>query len=224
MQPPEHVMKKGHLDALGEINLRVLVKEDIALPYKAYTKLGSVSLNTFFLKRIKSSLIFFFIYFQIIAEDIDSRAVLSLLDTFQIELDLFAQLLLRIDTAHRRVLQRIISLCRKEVERNDNIATLFRGNTLLTKTVEIQMRLVGSDFLDSAVGQVLRRLCEGRVVIEIDPSRLDHKDSLQDNVTLLERWCEAIWSSIYNSRHSCPMSVTLSHKTNPVVLLTQFHI
>lgn len=42
MQPPEHAMKKGHVDSLGELNLRVLVKEDVALPYKAYTSLGSV--------------------------------------------------------------------------------------------------------------------------------------------------------------------------------------
>lgn len=131
--------------------------------------------------------------------------VLSLLDSLQIELDLFAQLLLRIDTAHRRVLHRIISLCKKEVQRNDNLATLFRGNTLLTKTIEMHMRLVGSDFLDNTVGNVLRKLCEERVAIEIDPSRLDSKDSLTENIETLERWCEIIWSSIYNSRHSCPM-------------------
>lgn len=140
-----------------------------------------------------------------LAEDTDSAAILSLLDSHQIELDLFAQILLRIDTAHRRVLHRIMSLCEQEVQRNDSLATLFRGNTLLTKTVEMHMRLLGSDYLDNTVGQVLRRLCESRVGIEIDPSRLDPKDSLEDNVKALETWCEAIWSSIYNSRHSCPM-------------------
>ena len=98
-----------------------------------------------------------------------------------------------------------MSLCEKEVESNDNIATLFRGNTLLTKTVEMHMRLVGSDYLDSSVGQVLRRICEERVAIDIDPSRLDHKHDLQDNILALEEWSEAVWTSIYNSRHSCPM-------------------
>lgn len=140
-----------------------------------------------------------------LAEDTESKAVSSLLDTLQIELDTFAHLLLRIDTAHRRVLQRIMSLCEMEVESNDNIATLFRGNTLLTKTVEMHMRLVGSDYLDGSVGQVLRKICEERIAIEIDPSRLDHKHSLQDNISALEEWSEAVWSSIYNSRHSCPM-------------------
>lgn len=43
LQPLEHVLKKGHLECLGEMNLRVLVKEDTALPYKAYSELGSVS-------------------------------------------------------------------------------------------------------------------------------------------------------------------------------------
>lgn len=134
-----------------------------------------------------------------------TTAILSILDAPQIELDLFAQLLLRIDTAHRRVLQRIMSLCEKEVQNTDNIATLFRGNTLLTKTVEMHMRSVGSDYLDNTVGPVLRRLCEERIFIEIDPSRLDHRSSLHENVRNLETWCDAVWSSIYNSRHSCPM-------------------
>lgn len=131
--------------------------------------------------------------------------MLSLLGALHIELDLFSQLLLRIDLAHRRVLHRVISLCEKEVGRTDNIATLFRGNTLLTKTIEIYMRLVGMDFLENSVGQVLRKLCEERVSIEIDPARLDSKDNLSDNVKSLEKWCEAIWDSMYNSRHSCPL-------------------
>lgn len=42
MQPPEYAIKKGHIDTLGEINMRALVKEDISLPYKAYSTLGSV--------------------------------------------------------------------------------------------------------------------------------------------------------------------------------------
>ncbi|KAK9895718.1 hypothetical protein P389DRAFT_68010 [Cystobasidium minutum MCA 4210] len=184
VQPSEHASKKGHFEMPGELNLRVLVKEDISLPFQLYSKLGSL-----------------------LAEDSDSMVVLSLLDSLQIELDLFAQLLLRIDTAHRRVLHRIISLCKKEVQRNDNLATLFRGNTLLTKTIEMHMRLVGSDFLDNTVGNVLRKLCEERVAIEIDPSRLDSKDSLTENIETLERWCEIIWSSIYNSRHSCPIEL-----------------
>lgn len=142
---------------------------------------------------------------QILAQDADSIAILSLLDSHQIELDLFAQLLFRIDTAHRRVLQRIMSLCEREVENTDNMATLFRGNTLLTKTVELHMRFVGSDYLDKTVGQVLRDLCEQRVIIEIDPARLDHKDDLSENLQALEKWCDTIWSSIYNNRHSCPM-------------------
>lgn len=45
MRPPEFVIKKGHLDCLGELNLRVMAKEDIALPYQAYSSLGSVSLT-----------------------------------------------------------------------------------------------------------------------------------------------------------------------------------
>lgn len=143
---------------------------------------------------------------QVLSSDSDSTLVLSLLDNLHLELDLFAQVLLRIDVAHRRVLHRIMGLCEKEVEQNDsNLGTLFRGNSLLTKTVELYMRLIAFDYLDNSVGHVLRHICEERIVVEIDPARMEPKDHLQRNVEELEKWTRAIWESIYNSRQRCPM-------------------
>jgi hypothetical protein len=135
----------------------------------------------------------------------DSSVLLGVLKVLKIELDIFAQALLRIDIAHRRVLHRIIGLAEKEVKARDTIATLFRGNGLLTKTVEMYMRVVAYDYLDSSVGQVIRRMCEEGVYFEIDPAKLEHRDNLKENVDGLEKWIEAIWQAIYNSRQKCPV-------------------
>jgi len=137
--------------------------------------------------------------------DTGSSVILGILKVLKIELDIFAQALLRIDIAHRRVLHRIIGLAEKEVKARDTIATLFRGNGLLTKTVEMYMRVVAYDYLDSSVGQVLRKMCEEGVYFEIDPAKLEHREGLKENVEGLEKWIEAIWQAIYNSRQKCPV-------------------
>lgn len=56
VQPSEHASKKGHFEMPGELNLRVLVKEDISLPFQLYSKLGSVSQWPFIRHRDASQL------------------------------------------------------------------------------------------------------------------------------------------------------------------------
>jgi hypothetical protein len=42
ISPAEQAMKHGHFETSNEVNLGVHLKEDIALPFKAYTALGMV--------------------------------------------------------------------------------------------------------------------------------------------------------------------------------------
>lgn len=48
---------------------------------------------------------------------------------------------------------------------------LFRGNSVLTKTMELAMNYFGKCFLEASVGPVVRRLLQDKVVIEVDPVR-----------------------------------------------------
>ena len=55
--------------------------------------------------------------------------------------------------------------------RNIAPSILFRGNSVLTKTMELAMNYFGKAFLEASVGPVIRRLLQKEVVIEVDPIR-----------------------------------------------------
>ena len=88
--------------------------------------------------------------------------------------------------------------------------TLFRGNTTLTKVVELCMNWFGKPFLEASIGNVLRRLCAEKVSIEVDPARSGKgpKD-VERNVEHLIRWCQEFWNQIYSVRATCPKFVCL---------------
>lgn len=83
--------------------------------------------------------------------------------------------------------------------------TLFRGNTVFTKTVELLMAWYGKDFLDASIGDTIRRICAENISIEVDPLRSSKgvKD-IERNVELLVHWCRQIWNQIYSVRTECP--------------------
>lgn len=80
-----------------------------------------------------------------------------------------------------------------------------RGNTVLTKTMEIFMTTKGAAFLEASIGSVIRRLCLEKVAIETDPSRSGKSTKFTEkNVDLLLQWCQELWKSIYDAREKCP--------------------
>jgi hypothetical protein len=83
--------------------------------------------------------------------------------------------------------------------------TLFRGNTVLTKTIESLMGWYGKSFLEASVGVTIRRLCLDNVSIEVDPLRnAKGPKDVERNVDLLVYWCKEIWEQIYSVRQQCP--------------------
>lgn len=87
-------------------------------------------------------------------------------------------------------------------------STLFRGNTLLSKSIELYMRIIGADWLESSIGDVIRRICQERIEVEIDPSKIpgaERDKNIQDqHVAALQVWTSQVWDAIYISRHRCP--------------------
>lgn len=91
--------------------------------------------------------------------------------------------------------------------------TLFRGNTILTKTMELCMAWYGKAFLEASVGPVIRRLCNEKVAIEVDPVRSGKTTKeVERSVELLIHWCREFWQQIYAVRKECPQYVpSLTH-------------
>jgi hypothetical protein len=99
--------------------------------------------------------------------------------------------------------------------------TLFRGNTIFTKVMELCMNWYGKAFLEASIGSVLRRLCAEKVGIEVDPVRSGKgtKDA-EKNLELLIYWCQEFWNQIYSVRNECPPSVSFCFSSREFLDLT----
>lgn len=57
--------------------------------------------------------------------------------------------------------------------------TLFRGNSILTKTMETYCYRVGQEYLDKCIGTVIRQLVEEDESYEIDPNRIKESELIE---------------------------------------------
>jgi hypothetical protein len=74
----------------------------------------------------------------------------------------------------------------------------------LTKTMELCMAWHGKAFLEASIGSVIRRLCNDKVAIEVDPMRNKNPKDVEKSVDLLVYWCREFWKQIYAVRGECP--------------------
>ena len=81
---------------------------------------------------------------------------------------------------------------------------LFRGNSLLTKALDLHMRRVGKEYLDETLMEKLRDIAESNPDCEVDPNRVPNPDDLRRNWRNLIALTENIWKSIYASASRCP--------------------
>lgn len=83
--------------------------------------------------------------------------------------------------------------------------TIFRGNTIFTKTMEKCIAWYGRSFLEASIGTVLRRLLSEKIAIEVDPIRSGkNAKDVGRHVELLIHWCKEFWEKIYAVREDCP--------------------
>lgn len=67
------------------------------------------------------------------------------------------------------------------------------------------MAFYGKAFLEASIGSVIRRLCNEKVAIEVDPVRSGKTGKeAEKSVDLLIYWCRVFWDQIYAVRGECP--------------------
>ncbi|KAL9120858.1 MAG: hypothetical protein Q9187_002582 [Circinaria calcarea] len=81
---------------------------------------------------------------------------------------------------------------------------LFRGNSLLTKALDLHMRRLGKEYLEETLSERIRDIDESDPECEVDPNRVQRPEDLQRNRRNLIALTEAIWKSIYASASRCP--------------------
>ncbi|PVF96880.1 hypothetical protein CPB86DRAFT_816006 [Serendipita vermifera] len=142
----------GALVQVGEMKLRIKVDEEIILPSRAYRN---------------------------VLDALEKRNYLDVLSDLDQKLKIDQQLItphiVTLAVARNRLLHDIVELAEREINSvasSTATNTLFRGNTVLTKTMELAMAWYGKKFLEASVGPVIRRMIAEKVEIEVDPSKL----------------------------------------------------
>ncbi|WEW60596.1 GTPase activating factor [Emydomyces testavorans] len=81
---------------------------------------------------------------------------------------------------------------------------LFRGNSLLTKSLDMHMRRLGKEYLVETIGAGLRDIDESDPDCEIDPNRVNRQEDLERNWRNLILLTSNMWNSIAGSASRCP--------------------
>lgn len=142
------------------------------------------------------------------------------------DLEQLAHVLLSIYNAQQLAIPWIQSLFEREVQQTDNMFVLFRGNSILTKAMDGYMKgefsrkefngivtkavVVGMDYLESCIGDILRHVCDNNVYCEVDPTRLEKQDDLKNNWRRLIQLACQLWERIEESKERIPMYVFTS--------------
>lgn len=81
---------------------------------------------------------------------------------------------------------------------------LFRGNSLLTKALDLHMRRLGKEYLEETLLEKIRDIDESDPDCEVDPNRVQQQDILNRNWRNLMTLTNDVWKSIYSSASRCP--------------------
>lgn len=198
-------------EELGEMSVSTRVSEEVVLPLSCYSNILQVRDPIPFLPPCLREGIDDFRRTQMLREDEQAGLVTEIAAALPHELEETTHILLRILTSQSLLVDRIDRLAQVEVEtglrQNRSAAILFRGNTILTKSVEFYLRLIGAEYLDASIGDVVRRICADKVEIEIDPLKLRagaKEKEIVRNTSALQEWTKKLWDAIYRARGKCP--------------------
>ncbi|CDH12353.1 related to BUD2-GTPase-activating protein for Bud1p/Rsr1p [Zygosaccharomyces bailii ISA1307] len=92
-------------------------------------------------------------------------------------------------------------------------STLFRGNSILTISMEKYAYRVGHEYLDKSIGNILRDIINQQVSCELDPARIDERNPemvekiLSKNRNTLRHWVGLLWDRIYRTSNDLPMGI-----------------
>lgn len=199
---------------IGTICVRIISSLKFILPASNFGKFESA------LTQVYPSQVLSFI------NDLPLGADTSFEDFSSIFLDVF-QILGREDDWFAALLDKELADVDGSITRNTKnnrssthiYGTLFRGNSVLTRSMEFYFIRLGKEYLDKSIGPALREIIGSGEDCEVDPNRIKESDPdkkmtiLEENHTKLLFWASKIWSAIYNTSNDVPLPIKNQMKT-----------
>ncbi|XP_074869411.1 neurofibromin isoform X9 [Carettochelys insculpta] len=122
--------------------------------------------------------------------------------------DELARVLVTLFDSRHLLYQLLWNMFSKEVELADSMQTLFRGNSLASKIMTFCFKVYGATYLQKLLEPLLRTVITSsewqHVSFEVDPTRLEHAESLEDNQRSLLQMTEKFFHAIINSSFEFP--------------------
>eukprot|EP01125_Pyxidicula_operculata_P003607 TRINITY_DN1472_c3_g1_i1.p1 TRINITY_DN1472_c3_g1~~TRINITY_DN1472_c3_g1_i1.p1 ORF type:complete len:1623 (-),score=505.24 TRINITY_DN1472_c3_g1_i1:343-5211(-) len=107
----------------------------------------------------------------------------------------------------------------EEVKAATKTETLFRTDTLSTKTVDTHLKLCGRKYLSEILQPTIEKIYSTNISFEIDPSKIPKGEDPRKNYIALIGYTKEILDKIYNSVDSCPLSIRCTmHKLQESVM------
>jgi hypothetical protein len=86
---------------------------------------------------------------------------------------------------------------------------LFRGNTLLTKSLDTHMRRVGREYLEHCLSAKIREINEKDPDCEVDPNRVASQPDVERNWRRLLLLTQEVWKAIVAAKQQCPIELRM---------------
>uniref|UniRef100_A0A8C5N5E9 Neurofibromin n=1 Tax=Leptobrachium leishanense TaxID=445787 RepID=A0A8C5N5E9_9ANUR len=122
--------------------------------------------------------------------------------------DELARVLVTLFDSRHLLYQLLWNMFSKEVELADSMQTLFRGNSLASKIMTFCFKVYGATYLQKLLEPLLRTIITSpewqHVSFEVDSTRLDGVEILEENQSCLLQMTEMFFLAIVNSTHEFP--------------------
>jgi hypothetical protein len=134
---------------------------------------------------------------------------IDLEDTAVLLLDIFQSLQKENDFFAALIDQEITKIMGSSSKDTNLYYTLFRGNSLLTKSLELYNLRVGQEYLEEVVGKFISSTISQNDNTEIDPVRIKGPENtksqtVEANFITLLKYVERIWKLIYQTSNDLP--------------------
>ncbi|XP_039612599.1 neurofibromin isoform X2 [Polypterus senegalus] len=122
--------------------------------------------------------------------------------------DELARVLVTLFDSRHLLYQLLWNMFSKEVELADSMQTLFRGNSLASKIMTFCFKVYGATYLQKLLEPLLRTVITApdwqNVSFEVDPTRLESSESLEDNQQALLQMTKQFFQAIIASSSEFP--------------------
>ncbi|XP_046557258.1 LOW QUALITY PROTEIN: rasGAP-activating-like protein 1 [Haliotis rubra] len=184
----------------GKLRLKLQLLEELVLPSSCYNPITDLLFQAIKLENY----------------DLGMYIWPTLAKNRTLELSEVAGSLIRFSLSHDVVVDFLDRVTRMDVEGTANPNTLFRGNTLATKSMDQFMKIVGMPYLHHTLSNEIDRIFSEKKAVELDPHRVNsvrrrhsiHRESeeniLQSSQEVLEGYMGDIMERIIHSARDCP--------------------